>query len=98
MMERRELLKGAGLAAASALAAQGADPLPNIIVILLDDLGYGEFSCYGHPTIVTPNIDRMAAEGMRFTQFVASPLCGPSCGQLMTGRLGMRTGLTTNLF
>jgi arylsulfatase A len=98
MIERRDLLKGAGLAAASALSVQGAGPLPNIITILLDDLGYGEFSCYGHPTIMTPNIDRMAAEGMRFTQFVASPLCAPSRGQLMTGRLGMRTGLTTNFF
>ena len=98
MIERRDFLKGAGLAAASTLAAQSAGPLPNIITIFLDDLGYGEFSCYGHPTIMTPNIDRMAAEGMRFTQFLASPLCGPSRAQLLTGRLAMRSGLTTNLF
>jgi len=42
---------------------------PNIIIIYADDLGYGDLGCYGHPTIRTPNLDRMAAEGMRFTEF-----------------------------
>ena len=98
MLNRRDFLRASGLAAASAVAAQTSGPLPNIVTIFLDDLGYGELSCYGHPTIVTPNIDRMAHEGMKFMQFLASPLCGPSRGQLMTGRLGVRTGLTTNLF
>src|SRR5262245_8194964 len=98
MMNRRSLLKGVGLAAAQALHGQGTAPPPNIVTILLDDLGYGELSCYGHPTIMTSNIDRMAGEGMRFTQFLASPLCAPSRGQLLTGRLGIRTGLTTNFF
>ena len=42
---------------------------PNIVVILADDLGYGDLGCYGHPTIRTPNLDRMAAQGMRFTDF-----------------------------
>ena len=60
---------------------------PNIIFILADDLGYGDLGCYGQRLIETPNLDRMAAEGMRFTQFYAgSPVCAPSRGVLMTGK------------
>ena len=60
---------------------------PNIIFILADDLGYGELGCYGQRLIQTPNLDRMAAEGMRFTQFYAgSTVCAPSRCVLMTGR------------
>jgi arylsulfatase A len=52
---------------------------PNFIIILADDLGYGDLSCYGHPTIRTPHLDRMATEGTRFTQFyVAANVCTPS--------------------
>jgi arylsulfatase A-like enzyme len=58
---------------------------PNIVVIFTDDQGYGDLGCYGSPNIVTPNIDRMASEGMRFTSFYAAPFCGPSRAQLMTG-------------
>jgi arylsulfatase len=70
--------------------------LPNVILIFFDDLGYGDLGCYGHPTIQTPHINRMAHEGMRFTQFYTASLCAPSRGQLMTGRLVVRTGLTRN--
>src|SRR4051794_22283132 len=67
---------------------------PNFIIILADDLGYGDLSCYGHPSIRTPNLDRMAAEGMRFTQFyVCAPVCTPSRAGLLTGRLPIRTGM-----
>src|SRR5438309_7724389 len=67
---------------------------PNIIIILADDLGYGDLGCYGHPTIRTPNLDRMAAEGMRFTDFyVAACVCTPSRAALLTGRLAIRTGM-----
>jgi arylsulfatase A-like enzyme len=60
---------------------------PNIIFILADDLGYGELGCYGQKLIQTPNLDRMAAEGMRFTQFYAgSTVCAPSRSVLMTGQ------------
>lgn len=62
-------------------------PPPNIILILADDLGYGELGSYGQRLIATPNLDRMAAEGMRFTQFYAgSTVCAPSRSVLMTGQ------------
>src|SRR6188474_346930 len=52
---------------------------PNIVIIYADDLGYGDLGCYGHPSIRTPNLDRMAAEGIRFMQFyVAECVCTPS--------------------
>ena len=79
------------LLAGSALAA--AEP-PNIVLVVADDLGYGDIACYGNPEIRTPNVDRMAREGMKFTQFyAASPLCTPSRAALITGRLPIRTGL-----
>jgi len=60
---------------------------PNIIVILADDLGYGDLSAYGQTHFATPRLDRMAAEGMRFTQFYSgSPVCAPSRGTILTGR------------
>jgi arylsulfatase A-like enzyme len=74
------------------LGAQPRRP-PNFIIILADDQGYGDLGSYGHPTIRTPNLDRMAAEGQRWTSFYAAPVCTPSRAQLMTGRLAVRTGL-----
>ena len=59
--------------------AQGADAKPNFVIIFADDQGYGDLGCFGSTKIKTPNIDRMAAEGRRFTNFmVASPVCTPS--------------------
>ncbi len=66
----------------------------NVIIIFADDLGYGDLGCYGHPTIATPHLDRMAAEGMKFTQFYAAAnVCTPSRAALLTGRLPVRTGM-----
>src|SRR5688572_6992903 len=67
------------------MASAAAASRPNIVVIFTDDQGYGDLGCYGSPNIKTPNIDRMAAEGIRFTSFYAAPFCGPSRAQLMTG-------------
>ncbi|MAB78701.1 MAG: arylsulfatase [Planctomycetes bacterium] len=70
------------------------DASPNIVIIFADDQGYGDLSCYGHPTIHTPHIDRMAAEGMKLTQFyVASPVCSPSRAALLTGCYPKRVGM-----
>lgn len=66
--------------------AAGADSRPNLIWILADDLGWGELGCYGQEQIATPRLDRMAAEGMRFTHFYAgATVCAPSRSVLMTG-------------
>src|SRR3979490_3317230 len=74
----------AGLTTNASAMAQNAKP--NIIFILADDLGYGELGCYGQAKIKTPNLDRLAAEGIRFTDFYAgSTVCAPSRAALMTG-------------
>ncbi len=75
--------------------AQGRSP--NIVFIMADELGYYELSCMGHPNIQTPNIDQMAAGGMRFTQFLAgSPLCAPTRGTLLTGKHSGHTSVRSN--
>ncbi len=67
---------------------------PNIIIILADDLGWGDLGCYGHPSIRTPNLDRLAAEGMRFTDFYSTAeVCTPSRAALLTGRYPIRSGM-----
>lgn len=70
---------------------------PNVVVIYADDLGYGDLSCYGHPTIRTPHLDRMAATGVRFTDFYsAACVCTPSRAALLTGRLPIRSGMCSD--
>lgn len=72
---------------------------PNIIIIFTDDMGYGDIGVYGHPTIRTPNLDRMAEEGMKFTQFyTAASVCTPSRAGLLTGRLPVRNGMMSREF
>lgn len=67
---------------------------PNVVVIFADDLGYGDLSCYGNPTLKTPNLDRMAAQGVKFTQFyVPSPVCSPSRAGLLTGLYPIKSGM-----
>ncbi len=66
---------------------------PNVIVILADDLGYGDLAIYGNPDLKTPHLDRLAGEGLRLTQhYSGSPLCAPARASLLTGRYNHRTG------
>lgn len=93
---RRLLLLLALLVLGSGIAARSADraPRPNILFFLCDDLGYGDLGCYGHPAIKTPNLDRLASEGVRLTDYYApSPVCSPSRAGLMTGRDPNRLGI-----
>ncbi len=70
---------------------------PNFVIIFCDDLGYGDLSCFGHPTIHTPHLDRMAMEGQKWTNFyAAASVCTPSRAGLMTGRLPIRNGMCSN--
>ncbi len=75
-------------------AATDEDRPPNVVIFFTDDQGFGDLSCFGHPTIHTPNVDRMAAEGVKLTQFyVASPVCSPSRAALLTGCYPKRVGM-----
>src|SRR3954471_17708966 len=95
----RSLLLAFGLLLAvdADVFAAASSPRPNIVIILADDLGYGDLACFGHPKFKTPNLDRMAAEGARLTQFnTPMPFCAPTRAALLTGRYPFRHGLTGN--
>src|SRR5215468_1694562 len=85
--------------ATAGMAAPTARPSrPNILLILADDLGWGDLSCYGGKLAATPHLDRMAKEGVRFTQFyVAAPICSPSRCGLLTGQFPARWRITSYL-
>ena len=90
---RREFMR---LLAAAPLAAQSGKK-PNLVVILADDLGYGDLGCYGSKANRTPHVDRLAAEGIRFTDFYTPmPFCAPTRASLLTGRYPFRTTVTAN--
>jgi arylsulfatase A len=101
-MKRRDFIKTVGsVAAANALASEfllgqssPSGKKPNIMFILADDLGINGLACYGADHFKTPNIDRLASNGIRFTHGYTAPLCGPSRALIMTGRYAFRTGAT----
>ena len=93
-------MAGAGAAAlAASPRLPGAAPAnatvrqrPNVIIVLLDDVGYADFSCHGNPVIKTPNVDRLHGESIRLTDFHVAPMCTPTRSQLMTGVDCLRNG------
>ena len=92
-MRRRDLLKAIAFGAVStampwpSAANEGARRTPNVVLIVADDLGYGDLSCYGATDLETPHIDRLAASGVRFDRFYANcPVCSPTRASLLTGR------------
>jgi arylsulfatase A-like enzyme len=90
---RRIVLLLAGCFLAS--PALAAEPRPNIVFILIDDLGYSDLGCYGSTYYRTPHIDRLAKEGMRFTDaYAACPVCSPTRAAIMTGKYPARLNLT----
>jgi arylsulfatase A len=89
MIDRRTFLLSTTLAAAPARSRP-----PNFVIALCDDMGYGDLSCYGHPVIKTPHLDRFARQGIRFTDcYAAAPVCSPSRAGLLTGRVPDRAGI-----
>ncbi len=101
MVSRRELLTGSAAAAvsfAAPLHAQSArSGKPNVIVILMDDLGLHDLGCLGAADLKTPNIDRLATSGVRFTNWYSNaPVCAPARAALMTGRYPIRAGMPSN--
>ena len=93
LMTRRQFT-----ASSSGLLAAAATP-PNVVLIFVDDLGYGDLGVYGNPSMRTPNLDRMATEGIKFTSFYSTAsLCTPSRAALLTGRYPLRSGLVRVLF
>ncbi len=88
------LTLGAAACATIGRPPRTPDPRPNIVLIVADDLGYGDLGCYGNTAIRTPNIDRLAREGVRLTDFsVAEPVCSASRAAILTGRYAVRTGV-----
>src|SRR5664279_2017286 len=79
-------------------AAEAADSKPNILFILSDDMGYSDIGCFGGKFAPTPNLDRLAQEGIRFTQYYSSsPICSPSRAGLTTGMFPARWNITSFL-
>jgi arylsulfatase A-like enzyme len=102
-MSRRQFLKATGAASlvatsvgvaanSSATTKTTTASRPNAVLILTDDQGYGDLSCHGNPVLRTPNLDKLYAESIRFTDFHVAPMCTPTRGELLTGQQAFRNG------
>ncbi len=81
------------------MVVRGAEPpRPNIVLVMPDDVGYGDFSCHGSPIVRTPHVDALARQSVRFTDFHVSPTCAPTRAALMTGRHEFRSGVTHTIY
>lgn len=100
MAIKKLLLWGGLLLLCSALSEENqTKPLPNIVLIFMDDMGYGDLSCYGALQYHTPNMDKLASEGIRFTNFLsAQAVCSASRAALLTGCYPNRIGFSGALF
>ncbi|WP_372719028.1 sulfatase [Novipirellula sp.] len=97
-MKKRLFILVLALVWAQSLQTSVAAERPNIILVFIDDMGWGDFSCFGNEDAATPNIDRLAAEGVRFEQFyVNSPICSPSRVAISTGQYPQRWRITSYL-
>src|SRR6187402_2369803 len=76
--------------AISTVPSFAAPSKPNVLIVLVDDAGYGDFGCHGHPFLKTPNIDRLHSESVRLTDFHVAPMCTPTRGQLLSGMDALR--------
>ena len=93
-MKKSSVFRKVLLLLVAAVCSVSAAERPNILVILCDDLGYGDLGCYGHPHIKTPNLDKLASQGMRLTDCYASaPVCSSSRAGMLTGRTPNRSGV-----
>ena len=82
----------------SVSSVQADKPRPNIVVVVADDMGWGDSSTYGHPKIKSPNLDKLAAQGVKFTQgYSAAGVCSPSRSAMLTGRTPYRNGVWRHL-
>ena len=104
MINRRVFLRRIGLGAMGTVAAslgfennsafaRESKDRPNVILVMTDDQGYGDFSCHGHPILETPNIDALHDQSVRLTDFHVDPSCAPTRAGLMTGRYAARAGV-----
>ena len=98
MFKILSLLKISLVVIAISTSAHAIGARPNIIIVMPDDVGYGDFACHGNPIIRTPNIDKLHAQSIRFTDFHVSPTCAPTRAALLTGRHEFKSGVTHTIF